>query len=333
MEENKNYFRGIILNFPEQLKKDLFFFNQLQLQRRSFKKILICGIGGSGLMGDFFQFLKDYSPFSLPINLQTHKSYSLPADIDQETLAIIISYSGNTTETISSFKETRKRGLEIAGVTSGGELGRLFEENKIPWIKIPDTAIPPRMSLGYQFNGLIKIMMAYGLLIPDARHEINCLSEKINPAAAENQIKFICPKIGHKIPIIYASGKNETVVKIWKIQLNENAKTPAFYNIFPELNHNEMAGWTKTRENFIFLFLQDTDDIPEIKYQMKITAQLLKEMRLPIEFIEIAGETPLEKLFNAIITGNWLSYHLALFRGLDPASIAIVEEFKKRLKS
>jgi len=204
MEGDKHNFREVILNFPDQLRADLIFLNQLQLQRRSFKKILFCGMGGSGLMDDFFQHLKDFTPLKLPIPLQAHNSYFLPTDADHETLIIIGSYSGNTEETISSFEEAKKQNLEIAGLTSGGKLGELFEKNKTPWIKIPPN-IQPRLSLGYQFNGLIKILMAYGLLVPFAQHEINALVEKLNPAELESQARELCQKIAHKIPVIYAS--------------------------------------------------------------------------------------------------------------------------------
>lgn len=331
MGGDKYNFREVILSFPDQLRIDLTFLNQLQLQRRSFKKILICGMGGSGLMDDFFQHLKDFAPLKLPIPFEAHNSYLLPTDADHETLIIVISYSGNTEETISSFEEAQKQNLEIAGLTSGGKLGELFEKNKKPWIKIPAN-IQPRLSLGFQLNGLIKILMAYGLLAPFAQHEINALAEKLNPAELENQAKELCQKITHKIPVIYASQNNEIMAKLWKIEFNENSKIPAFYNIFPELNHNEMVGWTKNLGPFVLLILNDSDDLPEIKNRMRITAQLLKERQLPVEFIDITGYRAPEKLFNALILGNWLSYHLALFYGQDPTPVEMVEEFKKLIK-
>jgi glucose/mannose-6-phosphate isomerase len=175
--------------------------------------------------------------------------------------------------------------------------------------------------------------MAYGLLAPFAQHEIQALVEKINPTEIENQAKLLCQKLINKIPVIYASEKNAIMAKLWKINFNENTKIPAFYNVFPELNHNEMVGFTKNLGPFSFLFLSESEDLVEIKNRMKLTAKIFGERHLPVDFIEIKGSSPLEKLFYAQIMGNWVSYHLALFYGIDPTPVEMVEEFKKRLKS
>jgi glucose/mannose-6-phosphate isomerase len=333
MEADKSNLRSVILDSLKQITDNLDFLNQLRLTRRPFDKIILCGMGGSALMDDFFQHLKDFAPLRLAIPLSAHNSYYLPDDADQKTLIIIVSYSGDTEEAISSFKEAQKQNLEIAGITYGGKLGELFEQNKIPWIKIPSPKIPPRFSLGYQFNSLVKILMAYGLLAPFAQHEIQSLAEKINPAEIESQAKLLCQKLINKIPIIYASEKNAIMAKLWKINFNENTKIPAFYNVFPELNHNEMVGFTKNLGPFSFLFLNESDDLIEIKNRMELTAKILGEHHLPVEFVEIKGQTSLEKLFYAQIMGNWLSYNLAIFYGIDPAPVDMVEEFKKQLKS
>jgi glucose/mannose-6-phosphate isomerase len=333
MEADKSNLRSVILDSLKQITNNLDFLNQLRLTRRPFDKITLCGMGGSALMDDFFQYFKDFTPLRLAIPLSAHNSYYLPGDADQKTLVIIVSYSGDTEEALSSFKEAQKQNLEIAGITYGGKLGELFEQNKIPWIKIPDPKIPPRFSLGYQFNGLVRILMAYGLLAPFAQHQIQELSEKINPTEIENQAKVLCQKLTNKIPIIYASEKNSLMAKLWKINFNENTKIPAFYNAFPELNHNEMVGFTKNLGPFSFLFLSESEDLVEIKNRMKLTAKIFGERHLPVDFIEIKGSSPLEKLFYAQIMGNWVSYHLALFYGIDPTPVEMVEEFKKRLKS
>jgi len=143
---------------------------------------------------------------------------------------------------------------------------------------------------------------------------------------------MLCAKLNHKIPVIYSSQDNRLLAKLWKISLNENAKIPAFFNFFPELNHNEMVGWTKNLGSFHLLFLKDKDDLPRIKKRMEFTADLLKRQNLPLDFVEIEGQNPLEKIFWAVSFGDWLSYHLALFYGVDPTPVTMVEELKKRLK-
>lgn len=334
MEADKSNLREIILNSVKQLNAPLTFFNELRLTRRPFDKILICGMGGSALMDDFFSYFQSsgFKALSPKIPILTHRSYGLPADTNEKTLILCISYSGQTEEVLSAFDKAQEARYEVAGITCGGELGELFQKYKTPWVKIPQDDIPPRTSLGYQLAAMIKILMAYGLLAADAQHAIALLPEKVIPANLENPAKMLCAKLNHKIPVVYASQNNRVLARLWKIKLNENAKIPAFYNSLPELNHNEMVGWTKNLGSFSIIFLRDKDDLPRIKKRMDITAELLNRQHLPIESVDIVGDNPLEKIFWASCFSDWLSYHLALFYGTDPTPVVMVEEMKKRLK-
>ncbi len=334
MEADKFNLRSVILNSVKQVGAPLTFFNELRLTRRPFNKILICGVGGSALMGDFFSYFQAtrFAPLSPAIPVLTHRSYDLPYNADQNTLIICVSYSGQTEEALAAFNKAEDSHFEVAGITCGGQLAELFQKYKTPWVKIPQNNIPPRASLGYQLTAMVKILMAYGLLNSSAQSALASLPEKIIPADFENQAKMLCVKLGHKIPVIYSSQDNRVLARLCKIILNENAKIPAFYNFFPELNHNEMVGWTKNLGYFHLLLLRDKNDLPRIRKRMELTAELLKKQNLPLDFIEIVGQNPLEKIFWATAFGNWLSYHLALFYGIDPTPVEMVEELKKRLK-
>ena len=334
METDKSNLRSVILNSVDQLRAPMTFFNELHLTRKSFNKILVCGMGGSALTGDLLAYFQNsnFSPLSPKIPVTTHRSYNLPGSADENTLIVFVSYSGQTEETVSAFDKTVNSNFEVAGITCGGELAELFQKYKTPWIKLPQDNVPPRTSLGYQLSAITKILMAYGLLSRDSQNILASLPEKIIPSSFENQAKMLCSKLGHKIPIIYSSQENSALARLWKIKLNENAKIPAFFNSIPELNHNEMVGWTKNLGSFSLLFLRDKDDLPRIKKRMELTASLLISQNLPIDFIDIAGENPLEKIFWGSSFGDWLSYYLALFYGIDPTPVALVEEFKKQLK-
>lgn len=334
MEVDKYNLRAVILNSVKQVSAPLSFFNELNLARRSFNKVLVCGVGGSALMGDFLSFFQatGFAPLSPALPIITHRSYDLPADADQKTLVICVSYSGQTEEALSAFSKAKDANLEVAGITCGGQLAELLQKYKTPWIKIPQDNIPPRTSLGYQLAAMVKLLMAYGLLDLSAQNALHALQEKIIPLNLENQAKILCAKLVHKIPVIYSSQDNRVLARLWKICLNENTKVPAFYNFFPELNHNEMVGWTKNLGSFHLLFLRDKDDLPRIKKRMSLTAELLGKQHLPVDFVDIQGENSLEKIFWALIFGDWLSYHLALFYGIDPTPVDMVENLKQRLK-
>ncbi len=334
MESKKN-FQDIILNAPKQLTSDPEFINHLNISHRQFNKILLCGLGGSALAGEIFFTLKNknFSPFNINLPFFIHRSYDLPQDTDERTLVIIVSYSGNTEETISAYESAKKKDLEIAGIVSNGKLADLFTQDGTPWVKIPDPNLPPRCSLGYQLVALVKIMMAYGILPPYSQKELSETANKIIPEKLETTAQQIAEKIAGKIPLIYASEENRALARIWKIKINENAKTPSFWNVFPELNHNEMVGWSKKYNYlpFVFLFLIDDNDFPRIKKRQELTFNLLKEEGWPTEKIILYGENPLEKIFWALTLSDWVSYFLALKFNIDPAPVDIVEKFKKLL--
>lgn len=333
MESDKSNLRETILNFPQQLKAPLDFFNQLNFSRRPFNKIILCGMGGSALAGDLFNYFKmqGSAPFCLNQPLLLHRSYGLPAGCDQNTLIICASHSGNTEETISSFDTALQNNLAVAGLVSDGRLAEIFQERKIPWVKIPDGKIPPRYSLGYQLTALVQIFVAYGLLPQNTQTALSLAAKTIKPNSLEKEANIFCQKLINKIPVIYSSRENLALARIWKIKFNENTKIPAFFNFFPELNHNEMNGWEKTLGPFIFLLLRDKNDQPRLKKRMELTGQILKELGWPVEFIEIKDGDALEKLLWVLAYGDWLSYYLALFYGVDPTPVGLVEELKKRL--
>lgn len=334
---NKEKFREIILNSANQLSSDPKFINQLNISRRQFNKILICGMGGSALAGEmlFGLKLKNFDPFNLNLPVFIHRSYDLPPDTDQKTLIICLSYSGNTEETISAYQAAKNQEWEIAGVTSGGKLAEIFDKNGTPWIKMPEPEMPPRCAVGYQLVALAKILMAYGLLPPYTQKELAETAAKISPAEIENSAREFSEKIAGKIPVIYSSDENRALARIWKIKINENAKIPAFWNVLPELNHNEMVGWPKNdnRWPFAFIWLSDSADSPQIKKRLELTSELLADNGWQTEKIELGGATALEKMFWALAFGDWVSYFLALSSGVDPAPVEAVEKFKKLLSA
>lgn len=335
MEDNSNL-KKIITESVNQLKSEMELFNQLNITRRPFNKIIFCGMGGSGLIGEFFKYFKTkkYLPMSANIPIFIHRSYGLPAEADENSLIICISYSGQTEETISSFNQAKEKNLEITGISCGGKLAEIFQTEKIPWIKIPESNMPPRFSLGYQLKAAIKIFTAYGILPFSAQKEILLIPEKIKPIEIEKNAEKECLKLIDKIPIIYTSQENKIIGYLWKIQFNENAKIPAFCNYFPELNHNEFAGWQKNSKTpFHFLFLKDKNDLPPIKKRMDLTEKILQESEFSVNSFVIEGENALENIFWALCYGDWLSYYLALARQIDPAPVKIIEDFKKQLKS
>jgi glucose/mannose-6-phosphate isomerase len=289
-------------------------------------------MGGSALPGDVLSIW--LSAYKIGLPLYIHRNYGLPYQADERHLIICISYSGDTEETLTAFEEARSKGFKIAVITSGGKLARLCKKYKIPMAVIP-RGYQPRMALGFQFAALIKILVNCGIIRNNLENIAN-LEKQLLPKTLEAEGKKLSKKLRGKIPIIYSSERLKGLARIWKIKFNENAKIPAFYNYFPELNHNEMTGFSdrgpnSMRDQNSIIILRDPTDHPRIQKRMKLLSQILKPKKIPINFIDIQGRDVLYKTFSTILLGDWVSYYLALEYKIDPTPVKLVKEFKKKL--
>lgn len=318
--------REVILNFPKQFKQGIERAKDVKIEDK-FSKIIICGMGGSTLPANI---LLTYLP-DLKVPLYIHRSYGLPSQADEKSLVIVISYSGNTEETISATEEALRKGLKTVAITCNGKLKELAEKEDLPLVLIPQTGIQPRCATGYLFSALLKVLSNSGI-IKDKSEEILEMAENLNPINFENKGKSLAKKLIGKIPIVYASNNFKSLARVWKIKFNENSKIMAFWNYFPELNHNEMVGLTSLKGNFHFIILRDINNQPKILKRMELFADLAKEKGAEVDFVELTGANNLEKIFNNLILSDWASYYLALEYKVNPMPIEIIEEFKKRLK-
>ncbi len=318
--------KQVILNTPKQFKVGVERAKHIKL-KGDFDKIMICGMGGSALPGPL---LMDYlHDLKLPVYI--HRSYGLPPQANEKSIIIAISYSGNTEETLSAYEEAAKKGLKVAAISTGAKLQELAEKYNLPIALIPKDSIQPRFSVPYQFSALLKILFNAGI-IEERSKEVLEMAESLEPGRFEEQGKELAKKLVDKVPVVYSSAGFKAVARIWKIKLNENSKIMAFWNYFPELNHNEMVGLTNMKAKFHFIIFKEADDHPRIKIRKGLFADLAKEKGAEVCFIEMEGKNRLEKIFNTLLIGDWVSYYLALEYNQDPIPVKIVEEFKKRLK-
>ena len=305
----------------------------------TFRSIMISGMGGSALPGNLFRmYLNDLfrteRPQEQPLSVYQNRSYSLPPESYHECLNFICSYSGNTEETVASFEEALKKNLPCIALSAGGKIEEMAKANGVPHVKlpIPYENFQPRVGTGYFFGAMLQILVNQGL-VPDMTGELTkeaeVLKERIG--ALEEQGKALAKKMMGKTPIIYSTAKYKSVAMVWKIKLNENAKTPAFWNFFPELNHNEMVGWTLPQGQFFVLMLRDTEAQAQIQKRFDITAELLRKQGVTVEILDMEGGSVYSKVFTSIALGDLASYYLALEYGQDPTPVAMVEELKKLL--
>lgn len=320
--------REIIIDSPNQLTKGLGLAGDIKVDG-NFKNVIICGMGGSTLPVGV---LNTVASPNVPV--LAHRDYNLPKEANENSLIVCISYSGNTEETLSALEKAIEKKLKIVSIATGGRIEEICKKNNLPFVKIP-SGIEPRSALGYLFASLAKVLSNSGI-IEDLSEEITKTAKDLKELMEdlEKHGKDLAKKLSNKIPVVYASNGLKNIARIWKIKLNENSKTPAFWNYFPELNHNEMVGFSRLEKDnpFYFVILRDHQENTRNLKRMELFATLLKEKHSGISFVEIKQGPLMSRAFSTLLLGDWVSYYLALENKVDPTPVKMVEDFKKMLK-
>lgn len=291
---------------------------------------IVVGMGGSQLAAGL---LKMWSP---ELDLIIHRNYGLPqlplVNLRQR-LIIFSSYSGNTEEVLDAYRQAGEMKLNRAVITIGGQLLELAKKDGVAYIQMPDFDIQPRSALPLSLKSILCLTGQKSMLLA-----VNKLQSDFHPENFETAGKSLATDLHDRTPIIYSAAQNDILAYIWKITFNETAKIPAFENIFPEVNHNEMIGFDinqktdQLSQNFYFLFLSDPDDDPKIKSRMAITAKLYQDRGLPSKIINLGGGGNFLKIFNSLALVNFVAYFIAKNYGLESEKIPMIEEFKKMIQ-
>ena len=333
---DKSNLRQIILDFPKQFPLGMEAAEKIKIAG-PFDKIAICGMGGSALAGALLKMI--WGELKEMPEIIIWRNYGLPKNLNPKTLVVAISYSGNTEETLAAFRNALNLKTKIVAVSQDGKTEELARENKIPFVKIPGKLIPPRTALGYMFAILAQIFTNAGLIPQENIRQILEAAKKLNPQKSQAAGKKIAKRINGKIPLIYSSQKWEELAHNWKIKFNENAKIPAFFNVFPELHHNEMnsfdnfPGQNRYLKNFYTIIIENPEENIRVSEGIKIFSAFLKKQKVPFSKIILEGSNIFEKTFNNSILADWATYWLALKRNINPAPTPIIDKFKKQMAS
>ena len=292
---------------------------------RSYRRIYYAAMGGSSLPADLINDVYEGDP-----RLEPLRDYNLPAGAGEEDLLIAGSFSGNTEETLSAWREAMKRGLASVTLSNGGKLESEANAAGVPWIRLPDC-IQPRCATGHFYASLLGLLFKMGL-IDSPETELKRLVFFLEgfQDAAETWGKKIAASLKDRVPLIYGPSRFQGVCRIWKIKLNENAKVQSFYNVLPELNHNEMVGFTKLLMKPAIVLLESRFMHPRVERRMEVLKEILGG-EMPILRVSAAGDTLLQEMFASLLIADYASYFLAAEYGVDPAPVAMVEEFKRKL--
>lgn len=333
-------FLGVVERFSEQFEwaRD----NMLQpsmIDAGKIDSIAILGMGGSGISGDIVKAI--IGPRSR-LHVETIRGYELPAWVGDRTLVFAVSHSGNTAETLTTFDAALRSGAQMISIASGGTLAETSRRGGIPLVAFPGT-YQPRASLGYLCLPQLFVCDRLGLVegfklgfdeTLDLVRRRSIEWGRSAPTAA-NPAKQLAEALVDRLPIIYASdGPGKVAAYRFKCQLNECAKTQSYSVTFPELDHNEIVGWTgpgprARRDSTVVVFR--AEDRPEMVVRVDETLSLMRDRGVDVREVMPQGLSPLARLMDLIYFGDFAATYLALATGVDPTPVAIISELKSRL--
>jgi glucose/mannose-6-phosphate isomerase len=305
------------------------------------ESIVVLGMGGSGVSGDVVEAVIEPR---LPLPFRVIKSYSpLPEWVGRNTLVFAVSYSGSTEETVAGLEDAHTKGARIVAVSSGGPLADAARKYGIAHIAIP-SGLQPRASLPFLTLPLFAALENMGL-IPDVSEDVEETTGVIEELAKEchrsrgvneNPAKDLANRLKDKVPVIYGGyGIGATAAMRFKCDLNEYGKSPAFWNFFPELNHNEIVGWNKlgsvTKEHFTLVMLRDSGEHPRISLRFEITTGLIKDQVSEVIELHSRGDSSLARVMSLIFLTQMAAIYVGLAHEVDPGPVEVIMKLKGEL--
>jgi glucose/mannose-6-phosphate isomerase len=303
------------------------------------RNVIVVGMGGSAIGGGL---LKDWLRDRASTPIEVCRDYVLPAYVDENSLVVAVSYSGETEETLSAFLDAVKRGCMVVTVSSGGHLQTFSRKLKNPHILIP-TNFPPRAAIAYTFFPLVKLMeklhAAEGINeeVKEAIYILQKVSEenRLEVSLEKNEAKKLAVEIEGTVPIVYGFRQYKAVARRLKCQFNENSKIPSKFDAFSELNHNEVVGWEAPEsltKNFSIILIRDPKEPLEFKNRIEITKKIAFPKTCKVSEIKAIGKHKLTKMLSAMYIGDFVSIYLALMRGVDPTPTKTILHLKREMK-
>ncbi len=332
LEANKEMSR-LIENFPSDLFEAIKIAksNPLKKDYSNYSNILICGLGGSGIGG---RIVASWFSEILNIPVQICQDYDIPKYVNSNTLLLASSYSGNTEETLSAVGQGHEKEATIIAVTSGGKLKEFCVENGYECITVP-SGNPPRTQLAYSLVQLTHVLSELSLIdskyLLEFENAANLLIE--NKTGIHKEAQLLSDFIHEKELFIYTDAKNEPIAIRARQQFNENSKILCCHHVIPEMNHNELLGWTGGGSKYGVLII-DTGDFNDKNYERLNFAKEFISTKTKHSFtLNAIGNTRIEKTLCLIHLIDWASLYYAINHNIDSVEINVIEDLKKYLQN
>jgi glucose/mannose-6-phosphate isomerase len=299
----------------------------------SFQSLVLMGMGGSASAADV---VVDWLKSALPIPALVHREPSLPGFVNSRTLFIVLSYSGETSETLAAFRAAKNRGSSLVGIGHGGSLALLCARSKAPFIQV-EASLAPRASLGQLIVAAAVVLQSAGLVhstvreISEAGRELVRIRRRcrIETSIQDNPAKRVAQKLLGHLLVLYSLQRMSSVARRFKNQLAENSKVLAKYDLLPEAGHNEVEAWHE-KDNLLPVIIRD---MQETAFERSIVRAFRTTIGSasrshPLE-VRVAGRGRLSRLLCPIFLLDYVSVYLAMLRRTDPTPTSLINEYKK----
>ncbi len=336
---DKNNMLSYLENIAEHYKRAKKSSDSISINYPTPSNIIIAGMGGSAIGGEILQ---NWAKDKINISLEVVRDYALPVYANSKSLVLVLSYSGETEESLSVFLDALTKGCMIYCISSGGNLIKHAKRLGVPHLKVP-PGMPPRAALPYMLTPLLLLIEKFGLItevseeLVEAIKILKQISKNNLPEipASKNQSKKIAIGISNTVPIIYAFGIYSSIAHRFKQQFNENSKIPSTWDVFSELNHNEIVGWEqigKFSKNYSLIFLRDKIEPIQIKSRIEITKSISS---LPLKTFDIwsKGNSDLAKMLSILCIGDFISVYHAILNNVDPTPVNTITLLKEKIKA
>jgi glucose/mannose-6-phosphate isomerase len=322
--------KNLVEGFTKQLQEAIDIANSAILtQKHNVQNIVVTGLGGSGIGGTL---LSELVQSECPIPIIVNKDYFLPEFVNSNTLVIISSYSGNTEETLSAMKQAIDKNAQIICVTSGGEVHAIAQQYKFDTIIIPGGH-PPRSCIGYSLVQLFKIVQFNGFVKTDLLNQVKTTIALLDKEkeSIKSEATTIAKTLLHKIPVIYSLGSCEGVAVRFRQQINENSKMLCWHHTLPEMNHNELVGWTEKNDNLAVVTFKTSFDYARTIKRYEICKELFAKYSHSVTDITAKGTSKVEQFFYLINIGDWISCYIADLKNIDAVEVNVITNLKNEL--
>ncbi|MGA7396301.1 MAG: bifunctional phosphoglucose/phosphomannose isomerase [Solirubrobacterales bacterium] len=317
-----------VLDMPNHIRDSLWRIDSAGLKANRSSGFLVCGMGGSAIGAEL---ARGAIGDRLTGPLVVVRGYRLPKWVTEDWAVLASSYSGDTEETLASFKAAGDVGTHRWAAGTGGKLGEMARASQVGIVGLPGM-FQPRVTVAYMT--VVSMCTAYlAGVAPDLKKELESAASFLESQL--DQLQELALELAEGIDdtplVVHGAELTTPIAKRWANQFNENAKQLAFFAEIPEANHNLMEAWAKGKGGLGAVFLNDCGQSPRERRRMELTAESIERTGAPVFSVETEGKTRSERLFWAVMLGDLVTVAVAERRGIDPLPVHEIQDFKRRL--